>query len=206
MSTMTKTVDLSTRDRLIQAAISIIETEGEAGVRVDQVAALAGFTKPVLYAHFADKDVVIVHAQSLRYRRSLESASQGVIAAISQVKSKDEFDARLEEAIASFADPESRYQRGVRNEVIGSSVSRPDLRDAVALANRVYVSGLAAEIDRWREEGWVNPKFSSIELAEWWAVQVHGRYFVEVDIEDRELSEWVNITLFSVRQLLGLGA
>ena len=46
------TTDLSTRDRLIQAAISIIETEGEAGVRVDQVAALAGFTKPVLYAHF----------------------------------------------------------------------------------------------------------------------------------------------------------
>ncbi len=206
MSTMTKTVDLSTRDRLIQAAISIIETEGEAGVRVDQVAALAGFTKPVLYAHFADKDVVIVHAQSLRYRRSLEFASQGVIAAISQVKSKDEFDARLEEAIASFADPESRHQRGVRSEVIGSSVSRPDLRDAVVLANRVYVSGLAAEIDRWREEGWVNPRFSSIELAEWWAVQVHGRYFVEVDIEDRESSEWVNITLFSVRQLLGLSA
>jgi hypothetical protein len=88
--------------------------------------------------------------------------------------------------------------------VNGSSVSRPDLRDAVVLANRVYVSGLAAEIDRWREEGWVNPRFSSIELAEWWAVQVHGRCFVEVDIEDRELSEWVNITLFSVRHILGL--
>ena len=95
-----------------------------------------------------------------------------MIAAFSKVKSKDEFDARLEEAIASFADPESRHQCGVRSEVMGSSVSRPDLRDAVVLANRVYISGLAAE----------------------------------VDIEDRESSESVNITMFSVRQLLGLSA
>lgn len=206
MGAMTQPAELSTSKRLIEAAIAIIESEGEAGVRVDQVVARAGFTKPVLYHHFADKDVLIVQAQAERYRRSLEIASRGVIAAISQVKSRDEFDARLEEAIASFADPESRRQRSIRHEVIGSAVSRPELREAVALANRVYVSGLAGEVDRWTQEGWVHPRFSSQELAEWWAVQVHGHYFVESDREDQVSNEWVYVILATVRYLLGLDA
>jgi AcrR family transcriptional regulator len=206
MDVMTQITELSTRDRLIEAAISIIEADGEAGVRVDQVAARAGFTKPVLYHHFTDKDVVIVEAQAERYRRSLEIASRGVIAAISQVTSREEFDARLEEAIASFAHPESQRQRSIRHEVIGSAVSRPELREAVAHANRMYVSGLATEVDRWRQEGWINPRFSSQELAEWWAVQVHGHYFVEADRGDRESNGWVDVILATVRYLLGLDA
>lgn len=201
---MTQPAKLSTRDRLIEAAISLIETDGEAGVRVDQVAATAGFTKPVVYHHFTDKDMVIVEAQAERYRRSLEAASRGVIAAISQVKSKEEFDARLEEAIVSFADPESRRQRSIRHEVIGSAVSHPELREAVALANRVYVSGLATEVDRWKSQGWVNPRFSSQELAEWWAVQVHGHHFIESVRGEQEPDEWVKVILTTVRYLLGL--
>ena len=37
------------REKILEAAISIIETEGETGVRVDRVVEAAGFTKPVLY-------------------------------------------------------------------------------------------------------------------------------------------------------------
>lgn len=44
---MTHPAELSSSDRLIEVAITTIEFEGEAGVRVDQVGECAGFTKPV---------------------------------------------------------------------------------------------------------------------------------------------------------------
>jgi hypothetical protein len=43
-------------------------------------------------------------------------------------------------------------------------------------------------------------------LAEWWAVQVHGHYFVEADRGDRESNGWVDVILATVRYLLGLDA
>jgi AcrR family transcriptional regulator len=196
--------DQGTRERLLDAAIALIEAEGESAVRVDRVVEVAGFTKPVLYHHFADKDAVIVQAQAERYRRSLEWANTGFSAAMNGVRSREEFGTRLAVSIAGFSTDESRHQRRIRNEVLGSSVSRPDLQDAVARANRVFISWVALEIDRWKENGWINPTYSSHDLAQWWAVQIHGRYVVEVDQDEHESREWVDVTLSAVRHLLGL--
>jgi AcrR family transcriptional regulator len=196
--------DQGTRECLLDAAIALIEAEGESAVRVGRVVEVAGFTKPVLYHHFADKDAVIVQAQAERYRRSLEWANTGFSAAMNGVRSREEFGARLAVSIAGFSTDESRHQRRIRNEVLGSSVSRPDLQDAVARANRVFISWVALEIDRWKENGWIETRYSSHELAEWWAVQIHGRHFVEVDSNIRDDREWIAITMSTVRHLLGL--
>ena len=196
--------DLSTKDRLIEAAISLIESEGESAVRVDQVVALAGFTKPVLYSHFTDKDDVIVQAQALRYRRSLEWPVGGMDELTASSTTREEFEARLAQIILGFDSPQSREQRRIRNEVVGSSVSRPALRVAVVSTNRGFVSWLVSMFERWKANGWIEPRFSLPDIAEWWAVQVHGRYVVEVDRDDRESSEWVAVTLSAGRHLLGL--
>jgi AcrR family transcriptional regulator len=196
--------DLGTREQILDAAIALIESEGESAVRVDRLVAMAGFTKPVLYHHFTDKDDVIVSAQAERYRRSLEWANLGVAAMTNQVKSKKEFETRLVAAIATFATAESRHHRSVRNEVIGSSVSRPELQNAVAELNQAFVSWLEVEIERWRSNGWISPQFPTRNLAEWWAVQIHGRYFVEAGRETDDSDEWLEVLLSSVRHLLGL--
>jgi AcrR family transcriptional regulator len=196
--------DQGTRERLLDAAIGLIEAEGESAVRVDRVVELAGFTKPVLYHHFADKDAVIVQAQAERYRRSLEWANRSLVETIGHLESKADFDSWLADLIPNFFSEESRHQRRIRNEVLGSAVSRPDLRDAVVLANRVFVSWLANEIERWRANAWIETQYSSHELAEWWAVQIHGRHFVEVDSDNRDDAEWIAITMSTVRHLLGL--
>jgi len=193
-----------TREQLLDAAISLVEAEGESAVRVDRVVEIAGFTKPVLYHHFTDKDALIVQAQTERYRRSLEWANSTVVAMTDSMKSKNEFEDRLAQAITGFVSEESRYHRRIRNEILGSSVSRPDLAQSVALANRVFISWLEDEIERWKQNGWIHPQFSSHELAEWWAVLIHGRFFVEVDSEHAESGKWLEVTMSSVRHLFGL--
>ena len=62
---------LTTYERLLEAAISIIESQGEGAIRVDQVAELAGFTKPVLYSYFKNREDLIVTAQGVRFIRAL---------------------------------------------------------------------------------------------------------------------------------------
>ena len=73
---------LTTRERLLEAAIAIIETQGEGAIRVDQVAELAGFTKPVLYSYFKNREEVIATAQGERYIRALELGRADVDAAV----------------------------------------------------------------------------------------------------------------------------
>jgi AcrR family transcriptional regulator len=51
------------RERVLQAAIAIVEAEGEAPLRVDRVADMAGNTKPVTYHHFGDREGLIIAVQ-----------------------------------------------------------------------------------------------------------------------------------------------
>jgi AcrR family transcriptional regulator len=51
---------ISTRDRLIAAALKLFYAEGIGAVTVDAIAAKAGVTKRTLYYHFSSKDDLIV--------------------------------------------------------------------------------------------------------------------------------------------------
>jgi AcrR family transcriptional regulator len=48
-----------TRDRILAAALSILEREGLAGLTVRKVAAKAGLSPMAMYRHFADKDTLL---------------------------------------------------------------------------------------------------------------------------------------------------
>jgi TetR/AcrR family transcriptional regulator len=61
-----------TRERLLEMAIEMVEARGEAGLRVDEVATLAGVTKPMVYRYFGDREGLVIAVQAERYRRSLQ--------------------------------------------------------------------------------------------------------------------------------------
>jgi AcrR family transcriptional regulator len=49
-----------TRRRLLDAALEILDTDGEAGLTTTRVAQLAGVKQPTFYVHFADMDDLLV--------------------------------------------------------------------------------------------------------------------------------------------------
>lgn len=55
---------MSTRDRILQAAIEALATHGYAGTTARSIAALGGFAPGVLYYHFSDLDDVLRAAVS----------------------------------------------------------------------------------------------------------------------------------------------
>jgi AcrR family transcriptional regulator len=60
-----------TRDRLLQAAADVFAARGYEGTRVADIAAAAGVSNGALYAHFASKAELLVHALRTHGRRLL---------------------------------------------------------------------------------------------------------------------------------------
>jgi AcrR family transcriptional regulator len=60
-------------DAILDAAYELMAERGYADVSMDDVAALAGVSKPTLYQHFASKDELVLHV-SMRLMRQSETA------------------------------------------------------------------------------------------------------------------------------------
>ncbi|WP_432825372.1 TetR/AcrR family transcriptional regulator [Dactylosporangium sp. CA-092794] len=50
----------STRERIIEAALRVLETEGAAALTIRRIAADVEYTAPVVYQHFANKDALVL--------------------------------------------------------------------------------------------------------------------------------------------------
>lgn len=193
---------LSTKERLIEAAISIIEADGEVGIRVDRVAQLAGFTKPVLYHHFADREAIVAAAQAERFRRSLAAGPSRVAEIMDSISTPQGFFDAMRGWMQSFGGPDGEARRRFRIEVLGSAVSRPELLRSVVEANRAYLSEFAMLIRLAQAHGWIRNDVNAKDFAQWWVGLVLSRHLVEIDKEEFSTENWDAISDSVMRSMI----
>ena len=193
---------LTTRERLLEAAIAIIETQGEGAVRVDQVAELAGFTKPVLYSYFKNREEVIVTAQGERYIRALELGREDVDAAVLNASTADEFFLIMQKWVRSFASPEGELRRRFRIEVLGSAITREKLQEKIREANRVQAKNLGALLAIAKDRQWLSLDVDAEDLSIWWTGLVLSRHLVEIDPTGLDAEAWDYITIEMMRSII----
>jgi AcrR family transcriptional regulator len=189
-----KETELSTRDRLIAAAITIIESEGEVALRVDRVAEAAGFTKPVLYHHFTDREGIIAAAQAERFRRSLETGIDEATALVEAASSPEEFIAAMRNLLKFYSAPDGEARRRFRAEVLGSAISRPELMVSVIAANRAHIDKFEMPMRIAEARGWLKPGVPIRDFAHWWVGLVFTRFLFEIDPEGFNPASWDAIT------------
>ena len=191
----------STRERLIEAAIGIIETGGEAAVRVDVVTEQVGVTKPSLYHFFGDRNGLITAAYAEMYRRSLLHGLREFHDAVVDAATSEEYRRIIESTVVSFSDPEGIRRRAVRASVIGSAVTRPTLKEAVATVNREEMALLARALEIGVKRGWSNLRHDPEATAYWWWGVLNGRHLVEID-DTIDAAAWDAVTLDAVSRLM----
>jgi AcrR family transcriptional regulator len=199
---MSQNVETTTRDRLIEAAISVIETDGEVAVRVDRVAETAGFTKPVLYHHFADREAVIAAAQAERYRRSLRLGREEAADMVNTATTAHDFYLVMKSWVQSFSGPDGEQRRKFRIEVLGSAATRPELLASVNEANRDHVRQLASILRLAQAHGWIRQDVNVTDLAQWWSGVILSRHFAEIDKEHFDMDTWDVITESVLRSMI----
>lgn len=193
----------TTRERLLEATISIIENEGEDGVRIDHVAELAGFTKPVVYHHFAGREDLIVAALSERYARAMSLAYDDLKIAAARCRSGEQFKAVLLQSMENYVGEEGAYRRQLRIEALGAAVSRPDLRASLVEVQRRRVDQFTEILEIAREEGWLRIDAEPRDLSMWLAGLVLSRHFVENDSDHFDPMLCDSISLWVVDKFFG---
>ncbi|MBU6330240.1 MAG: TetR/AcrR family transcriptional regulator [Acidobacteria bacterium] len=187
---------MSSRDRLLEAAIAVIEDHGEAALRVDEVAASAGVAKPSLYHFYGSREGVIAAAQAERYRRALLVGFDEIVAQLDHCTSTADLELLVRGWLASFVTDEARRRRAVRLEVLGSSVARPEMRAEIIRADLDVEQQLIRFAEVAIERGWMRlpPGVSPMDLAVWLDGLWNARYGADIAEDPKVAEAWDRVT------------
>ena len=194
----------TSRERLLEAAIDVIERHGESAVRVDEIALTAEVAKPSLYHFYGNREGLIAAAQAERYRRSLLVGYEDIRVELERCTNRDEWFALVTMWIRTFAEPNAAQRRAMRLDVLGSSVARPALRDAIIAANDAARVQLEQFIDHARARGWtlVGTDVATTDVAMWLHGLWNGRYLVDITDDADRISGWDSVTTQVIELLM----
>jgi len=119
-----------TREAILEATVKVLETSGEAAVRLASVADDAGVAVGLISYHFGGREGLIQAAQAFRYSRRSLANLDDVAAGITAATTPDDFLARLKSFTAdAVAQASVEGSRMSRVALLGSAFGRPDLFD-----------------------------------------------------------------------------
>lgn len=187
--------------RMIEEAIAAIEQDGEAAIRVRDICKACSAREPALYLRFGSRAGLIVAAQAERYRRSIEILVTRSLSALNETIETGDLSTLLKRAVDWGFDQDLR-NRLTRINVIGSSVSRPALAEAIAEVNNEAIHELAGGVERARDAGLINPVGTPEALAAWYLGTATSRFFVEFKGSAMTDDTWNDVFIASLTAVL----
>lgn len=192
----------NTRQRLIEAAITMMEQGGESAVRIKTVAAMAHITEPSVYHFFGSRSGLIEAAQIERFHRSQHDVVSGFAAMIRDCTSQEQFFEIVRQVLLGTYSESRAPFRSIRAEIIGSAQSRPALREVVVEAQHAVHVALAEQIEFAKSKGWVRADLDGLAFATWITSLNNGRSVVDLDPKSTVGEAWNQISLDLVMHAL----
>ena len=123
-----------TVDRTLDVVITILDSDGEASLRLADVSERSGVSIGSIYHHFGSRDGLIAAARERQFRDSLTYRGQTDADTYLASKTPAEFIARFDEMLRMSEAADVAAGRRRRFELIGAAARRPqDLPGVVAL-------------------------------------------------------------------------
>ena len=194
----------SPRDKIIERAIAVREKDGEAGIRTNTIAADCGCTAPTLYREFQSREGLIIAAQAERYKRSSQETVTALVRQITIATTREELYDNVSISLDHiFSITRAKYRR-LRADVIGSAVSRPELRQEIVRVDTEYSRAIAAAFRPAVEAGWMSPTVNLEVIAFWAQGLVNSRVAIEFDSQSAYATAWDELTKKAIlREIFG---
>ena len=192
------TDDHNVRERILQAAIEIIDASGEASLRVVAVAKNAGVTQGMIKYYFQTRDNLVSEAQISRF---LATAAEDIeyIAQVSEASSTpEEYRANLRGLLAVIVNTRRWPQRAVRITTFGAATKRPDMMASIAHANSLFIDRAVEVYQMARDRGFIVPSCDMRALALVVQGTVLGLYLSDIDKHrpsDEEMLEAIMLSI-----------
>ncbi|HQZ00166.1 MAG TPA: TetR/AcrR family transcriptional regulator [Propionicimonas sp.] len=126
-----------TREKLMDAAVSLFAAKGVLGASVEEICERAEFTRGAFYSNFADKDDLCLAVLSRQCARDLAAAEQTVGGLLAVPGASDSVEGLIESALRVFLaiQPRNTEDLVVSMELRLHGVRNPALRQSILALN-----------------------------------------------------------------------
>ena len=184
---------MDTRQRLLEAAITVLDHDGEAAIRVRDVSRAAGVSSASLYHFFGDREGMIEAAQAERYQRSLFALMEPLGQDIARARSEKSFYDAVRHGVARMWTPDRASFRRSRIEALAAMTARPGLAMLIRDAQHTLNLTIAEMLKEPQRRGWVRPDLDVEMIGAWAQGVTNGRLLIEIDPERTDGDGWNRI-------------
>jgi AcrR family transcriptional regulator len=192
-----------TEQRIIDAAVEVLNNDGERAIRVQDIAVAAGVTKPSIYHFFGSREGLIESAQAERYRRDVFIRTVEIGDEVRKCNSRDEFYELTRRLLIAASDPQRDVFIQRRVEILGSAMSRPSLEKKLMVAQREIDQVLASALSVAQTKDWIPRDLDLQTVSTWINGQLNGRVFLTLKPGRIDRSDWVNLFIDGVLAVFG---
>ena len=190
----------STRSRILNAAIEMMETGGESSVRLSAIAEALGIKEPSIYHHFTNRTELVNAAYIEWYWQCLKT-DVPVEAMMILVDTQEDYVRALRKTMEWSYKPERHQARAIRLSVLGAAQRNSELAAAINDLNRKFLATIADSVLVAQQKGWLRKDLDPMALAYWGIGQINGRVMAEMNAGLVSLAEWDKV---SVEAVLGV--
>jgi AcrR family transcriptional regulator len=194
--------DISTKQKLLDAAIRTINDKGEAGLRIDDLLNEVDVKAPTLYHHFGSREGLIVEAQAERFLRSIRVGTAEIIDAFNNSTTIQDLKKAVRLAV-SYRGDESRIQyRLQRLNALGAAYARPDLAVRIVEAHEAQVREVADAMRPFQAKGLIRSDIDIEMVIAWYNGALIGGLLVELEPSTLDANHWSVVMIDAIDHLL----
>jgi len=191
----------STRSRILNAAIKMMETGGESSVRLSAIAEALDIKEPSIYHHFTNRTELVNAAYVEWYWQCLKTEIP-VEAMMVLVDSREDYVRAVRKSMEWSYQPERHHARAIRVSVLGAAQRNPDLAIAINDINKKFLATIADAASVAQQKGWLRADLDPMATAYWLHGQIIGRTVAEMDPGHVDLAEWDKVSFEAVLGVL----
>lgn len=183
-----------TRERVLAAAIELIDDKGEAGLRVVDVADRAGVVPGSIYTHFANRDELVMAARVEQYLAAVGTDVERIGAAVRDATDADDLVARMRSVSREASATDRADQRWRRAEILGAARRRPQLAARLGQSQHAVNQQLCAIAKVGQERGVLDPSLDPMALSLFVQAFTFGLLLADVDPEtELDPDAWLDV-------------
>jgi len=188
----------SSRQRLLEAAIAIIDESGEAGLHVREAAASAGLSVAMVRHYFTDREGLVTAARAEQYRRSMYVSMPELTRILADAKSVEDLKATVRPVFDSFLTAEFFDRRMSRASALGASYRRPDLARELELIHRETSAAIGGILLIAQERGWLLPGLNPQVACMLYYGIINSRVLIESWADEDFQAEWNELAIEAI--------
>jgi AcrR family transcriptional regulator len=187
----------TTRTRIINAAIAMMDEGGESAVRLGAIAENLGIKEPSIYHHFTNRTELINAAYVEWYWQCLKTDIP-VEAMMVLVETKEDYVRAIRKSMEWSYQPERHHARAIRLSVLGAAQRNPKLAVAINDINKKFLATIADAALVAQQKGWFRTDLEPMAIAYWLHGQIIGRTVAEMDPGHVDLAQWDKVSFEAV--------